>query len=549
MKNDPFKFFVPIELEKAQEDSQGRKVMKVSGVASTSDQDTDQEFLDPNGFDLSYFNEWGFINWNHQAKQKPTAVIDEPTKALIQNDELYVEGKLYSDSPLAQDVYQLGQLLAKSGSNRQLGFSIEGQVLEKDPDDERVVKKARITGLAITPSPKNPKTFANFVKGHDVEESEEEEDDIIVDVTDPETGDRITVDKMMKVKKQKALAANSSSGQALALESVDGSTKNTVRKANVAKTLLNACDGDEQLAKSIYQSINLIEDNIMSVDRKKVDSFLADLGLNIQEGKVIEKANKDQMGTGEEANGGKESMASQISKMCKSIGGLGDKISKMSDENMSKMMGSMKSMMKTYDSMMKSMEDDEMDDKSMKKGEDEIDDDIDQSNKKGMKKSNENSFTREDVEEIVKSLIVKPIEQPSETSDDALSKSIADTLEKSMSNLVDSINKRFDSMDERMKGIEDTPILPKSVKGGAPIEKSFGGGNGSLAGSNKHYVMSLTKDKGKLLELLEKGAQWQEDGTPKNIEYATAAMALENGAPLDKSLVKSFAEEGLQLVG
>ena len=48
-----FKFWCPIE--KAQETidpTTGEQVMRLGGIASTSDEDADGEFLDPKGFDI-----------------------------------------------------------------------------------------------------------------------------------------------------------------------------------------------------------------------------------------------------------------------------------------------------------------------------------------------------------------------------------------------------------------------------------------------------------------------------------------------------------------
>ena len=161
--DDRFKFFVPLNLSKG-EDDKGNAVMKIGGIASTPEEDADGEFLDPEGFDLDYFLKYGFLNWHHQSKTSPSAIVGEPTSAYVKDRKLYVEGDLYNDSTLAKDIYALAKALESNKSNRRLGFSIEGSVTERDPMNAKYVKKAKITGCAITPTPKNSSTLAQIIK-------------------------------------------------------------------------------------------------------------------------------------------------------------------------------------------------------------------------------------------------------------------------------------------------------------------------------------------------------------------------------------------------
>lgn len=214
-KETKFKFWVPAEIEKGKKDAKGKEKWKFKGIASTADVDTDGEVLQPEGFDLSYFLSDGFVNWNHQSKNNPSAIIGEPTMAEVVPEGLYVETELYQDSLVASSVWDLGKILDKASSNRKLGFSIEGKVVERDPNDDKKVTKAKITGLAITPSPKNKSTFADIVKGtvtgelfegeweYELLKGENIEGEFIVDITD-ENGDRVTVDKTLNINIVKA---------------------------------------------------------------------------------------------------------------------------------------------------------------------------------------------------------------------------------------------------------------------------------------------------------------------------------------------------------
>ena len=156
---------MPAEIVKSTDD-QGNEKMQIAGIASTTDEDTDEEILLPKGFDLSYFTESGFVNWHHRQKDKPSAIIGEPSAAKILKGgkEMHVVCDLYN-TPLAQEVYALGKVLeSQSTSGRRLGFSIEGKVLERDKNNPRIVTKAAITGCAITYQPKNKATIAQIVK-------------------------------------------------------------------------------------------------------------------------------------------------------------------------------------------------------------------------------------------------------------------------------------------------------------------------------------------------------------------------------------------------
>jgi hypothetical protein len=229
--NRDFKFFVPVEISKGK-NAQGEEVMRLSGVASTMDKDSDDEVLDPNGFDLDHFLKSGFVNWHHQ--KDPASIIGEPTKAFIKDNQMHLEVELYPWSSLAKNVYELAEGLKKSKGSRKLGWSIEGKATERDLINPKYVKKAKILGMAITPMPKNAQTFLDVVKGHYVEcedeiETEEAEEIPnanggqvhILDYLKP-NGDRITIDKDFNITVKKALTTDAGSGKALIPEHVEG---------------------------------------------------------------------------------------------------------------------------------------------------------------------------------------------------------------------------------------------------------------------------------------------------------------------------------------
>ena len=230
----PFKFFIPIDIIEKGKNKEGKEVMKICGVASTPQLDTDGQYLNPKGFDLSFFKSNGFINWNHLAKKDPAYYIGEPTEGtrITDNNELWIEAELWAESELAKSVWGLANTLKKRKSNRKLSYSVEGKILDSNKDNSNV-KKALITSVAITPAPKCPGTWLDIMKGNLYEEDEYEYElkkgnpnggeVYIIDITD-EKGDRIIVDKEINIKIQKALSTTS--GGILKKEDVEGNLKN-----------------------------------------------------------------------------------------------------------------------------------------------------------------------------------------------------------------------------------------------------------------------------------------------------------------------------------
>jgi hypothetical protein len=100
---------------------EGEKVMRVKGIASTADVDSDGEILEPSGYDLSRLTTSGHINWNHLAKNDPSKIIGEPDVAKIVNNKLYIEGVLYKGHDLAESVWKYAETL--NGNNSNIGWT------------------------------------------------------------------------------------------------------------------------------------------------------------------------------------------------------------------------------------------------------------------------------------------------------------------------------------------------------------------------------------------------------------------------------------------
>lgn len=161
-----FNFFVDIDVDL--EKSNAEDEMIIRGYASTPDQDRQGENLVQEGLDISDFVNHGYFNFDHDN----SIILGYPTKNTgIDEKGFYVEGKLLKGVPVAERMWKLAVALKKNGAPRQLGFSVEGKVLEREGNR---ITKAKIYNVAITPNPVNTNaTWEAVVKSftHEIEKS------------------------------------------------------------------------------------------------------------------------------------------------------------------------------------------------------------------------------------------------------------------------------------------------------------------------------------------------------------------------------------------
>jgi len=109
------------------------------------------------GLDFGPFLKGGWFNDNHDPSTD--AILGYPEVAQLKSlpdghKGWYVEGHLLPPGHAKADaIWNLAQSLQKT--DRRLGFSVEGKILERDPDDPRKIKKAVVTEVAITKCPVN----------------------------------------------------------------------------------------------------------------------------------------------------------------------------------------------------------------------------------------------------------------------------------------------------------------------------------------------------------------------------------------------------------
>jgi len=270
-----FNFFVGVdsdELEKAAKKTKetGRyDKMIIQGVASDSSVDSDEEILEPAGFDLSRFLSLGFLNYDHKGRENPKYFIGEPLEAKVEDDKFKVKAKLYKDNSIARDLWDTMIMLKNAKSKRKVGFSIEGKAIERDVQNPKRIKKALITGLAVTLNPKNSNSYAEIVKGKYskplIEEYEydkvEKVDanggtvEYLLDISDQDSGIRCTIDKDLKLKVEKAISAGGSA-QVLIHEDLESKLK-VLPFGQVRKSLVNVSKVFKQgkLPKDLFEKV------------------------------------------------------------------------------------------------------------------------------------------------------------------------------------------------------------------------------------------------------------------------------------------------------
>jgi len=154
----PFKFDIAVEcFEKAGADPS--KERRIGGIVSTGDIDRQGERLIQKGLDFSPFLKGGWFNDNHDHSTE--ALVGYPDKCELRElpdgeQGWYVEGYLLKGHQRSDNLWNIAQALQKS--DRRLGFSVEGQIEERDVADPKIVRKATVREVAITRCPVNTNT-------------------------------------------------------------------------------------------------------------------------------------------------------------------------------------------------------------------------------------------------------------------------------------------------------------------------------------------------------------------------------------------------------
>lgn len=161
-----FQFECPLTVFKSDDAASGKK-RRIAGIISTDQKDRQNETILQDGLSFDDFLSNGWFNDNHKDGITDVLGYPETVKQFAAGDKLpdgkmadanctWVEGYLL-DTPKANDVWQLGQALAKT--NRRLGYSVEGEIVTRQGPQDSVIAKAKVRHVAITHVPVNANSY------------------------------------------------------------------------------------------------------------------------------------------------------------------------------------------------------------------------------------------------------------------------------------------------------------------------------------------------------------------------------------------------------
>jgi hypothetical protein len=173
LQDNTYRVFVPIgehDLMKSVEvDENGDYI--VQGVMTSDDKDEENDSITPEGMDCSYFLEKGWVKYEHG--NSPEAFIGEPLEVKIGRfmhptlhkavNGIHIKSRLFAQRELAQQAVKAIQDLQKSHTKRCMGWSIEGNVKERDRKTGKIIKSV-LRNVVLTMNPVNTMTFAELAK-------------------------------------------------------------------------------------------------------------------------------------------------------------------------------------------------------------------------------------------------------------------------------------------------------------------------------------------------------------------------------------------------
>ena len=155
-----FSCWTPIDIAKSmptismpEENKEEEKFAPISGLISSETKDLQGDTLLQGGVNWDYFLKKGWLNYEH--KQGPEFIVGEPISLEKRDGATFLKGKLYLNTDLGKAVYNTAKAISEV-SNRRIGFSVEGQVLERDKNDSSIITKSRVLNVSVTAHPVNP---------------------------------------------------------------------------------------------------------------------------------------------------------------------------------------------------------------------------------------------------------------------------------------------------------------------------------------------------------------------------------------------------------
>lgn len=160
MHETPFKFEIACNVfEKA--DAPAGQRRRIAGIVSTDHLDQQGERLIQEGLDFGPFMSKGYFNDNHLREAGKGVGVPQRAELVTLKDGKkgwYVEGVLLEGHGPSDEIWSMAKALERSGTNRRLGYSVEGAIVERDPENPSTVRKAIVREVAVTRCPVNDHT-------------------------------------------------------------------------------------------------------------------------------------------------------------------------------------------------------------------------------------------------------------------------------------------------------------------------------------------------------------------------------------------------------
>lgn len=146
-----------------------------AGVASSELEDEEGDKILKSILDISYLQDRGYVNWNHSSAAEDQvgfvrkADIIEVDKVpyyenllgttLNPSASIYVEAEVYKETEIGKRVMDILRSIPR-GRKSSMGISVEGALQRRDG----VLVKAKVRGIALTPSPVQKDTLCTLLK-------------------------------------------------------------------------------------------------------------------------------------------------------------------------------------------------------------------------------------------------------------------------------------------------------------------------------------------------------------------------------------------------
>lgn len=285
-----FTMTIPATLEKTENGE-----WRIYGLSSNSAIDREQEKINMKGLDLTPIKKGkGTWSWDHgKGPENTIGIIDTFKKT---DDELHLGGYLFKNHDRAKSVHQIMSSLGKSDRGR-VGMSVEGVIKQRDGKDGKEIKKAVITGCALTMNPVNADTYASLVKSFSEVEFERDSlgADFLPDVKKEDsltfTSDQVVslLEKALSVGDANAtqIPSDRSGGDALAREDLDKDLKSVTFSCKSCNSEPCKCKkslkkGDSKFFKSqILEALTALQELYPNISRSTLWELFKDR-LNFQ---------------------------------------------------------------------------------------------------------------------------------------------------------------------------------------------------------------------------------------------------------------------------